>query len=116
MARTALSAQVIPNGLATASLITVTWTAADTTNDNAVPLTGREILLAQNTDTAPHNVTVSSVADPMGRTADITDAIPAGDVRVYGGFPTTGWLQEDGNLYFQADSNTVHFAVLQTQR
>lgn len=93
--------------------VAVTLTAADVTNLNQFPWTGREVVVAQNTDTAAHTITITSVADERGRLGSISnEAIAAGVVRVYGPFSAQGWRQTDGNVYLQADSALVKFGVI----
>lgn len=112
MPRTTLTPINTPDSYATAG-VALTWTGADVANGNQFQATGREILLARNTDTLSHNVSVTSVADPYGRTGNITnDAIAAGAFRVYQQFPITGWMQSDGYVYLNGDHATIQFAVL----
>lgn len=93
----------------------ITLEAADTTNQNRVKLTGREILIANNTDTADHNITITSTEDDLGRTEDIaSETIAAGNHKVFGPVRLEGWIQSDGYLYFEADNSSVEFAVLRT--
>lgn len=48
--------------------LTITYAACDNTNGNSFIGTGQEVLLVQNSDTAAHTFTVTSVADSLGRT------------------------------------------------
>lgn len=102
------------SGAPAAGSLDLVETAADTTNFEATPISGNEILLAHNTDTATHHITVTSAPDERGRSGDITSyAIAAGKIAAFSlvnGAP--GWRQSDGNLYYQADDITVKFAVL----
>lgn len=113
MPRTALTVTTIPSPYGGAG-VAVTMDAADTSNQNRVPLTGREIIIAQNTGGAPYTVTVTSVDDRYGRSEDISaESIAAGAIRVYGvGLALEGWQQTDGNLYLQASNAAVKFGVL----
>jgi hypothetical protein len=90
--------------------------ASDSVNGNSFPLTGHEVLLLRNTDTSDHHVTISSAPDPLGRTSDIESYdIPSGTTAVISFLGLTGisgWVQDDGNLYFQTDSNTIKASVL----
>jgi hypothetical protein len=47
--------------------LTITFTACDATNGNSYAATGQEVVLVQNTDSATHTFTITSVADPLGR-------------------------------------------------
>lgn len=113
MARTSLTPVSAPGSYAAAGTV-FTWTAADATNGNAFTLTGKQLVLAYNSDTAAaHSVTVTSVADEYGRTGNITaDSIAIGAYKMYGPFKLPGWLQTDGNLYISADDALILFAVI----
>ena len=47
--------------------LTITPVAMDASNGNSFVATGKEVLLFQNTDSATHTITITSVADPYGR-------------------------------------------------
>lgn len=113
MPRTDLTVTSVPAAYAAAG-VAVTMTAADTSNLNSHTLTGRELLIAHNTGASPYTITITSAADPFGRTKDITaESIAAGDIRVYGcGQALLGWLQTDGKLHFQASNAAVKFGIL----
>lgn len=113
MARTALTKTTIPSPYAGAG-VAATMTAADTSNKNSFPLTGREIVIAYNSGASSHTVTVTSVDDRYGRSEDISaEAIAAGAIRVYGvGLALEGWQQTDGSLYLEANHAEVKFGVL----
>lgn len=100
------------------AFITLTATAADATNFEKMPFTGREILVAVNTNSGStaRSVTVTSVASPItGRTGDITVSIPAGAYRMIGPLAVEGFRQSDGYLYFQATHAEVKYlAILET--
>lgn len=118
MARTPIVKSPVPGAFAVAGAAP-TVQAADVGNMNSFVLTGNEVVLAVNTDTATHTVTVSSMPDQEGRVADITaDVVPAAvggksGFRVYQRFPLNGYEQADGNLYLQSNSALVFFIVLQ---
>lgn len=114
MARTVLPKTLIPSDVGLTAGTTIVFTAADVPNLNSFPLTGSELIIARNSDTASHNVTVSSAPDASGRKQDIAlDPIPAGGFKVYARTPAVGWRQSDGNLYLAADNALVLFAILQ---
>lgn len=92
----------------------LTLTAADTVNKEQIALTGKEVIIVQNTGGVGYTYTVTSAADPYGRTLDITAAaIAAGAIHVLGPFSgLTGWIQPaDGKLYFEASNVAVKFGV-----
>jgi hypothetical protein len=115
MARTAIAGQAAPGctGAGVTGLI-LTQTAADTGNNNSTPSTGKELLVAYNSDGAnTYTVTVTSVADPLGRTGDISAfSIAHGKIAIFGPFQQTGWRQPDGNLYYQANNAAILFSPI----
>lgn len=101
------------NGTIAADAADFVWTAADVSNSNSATLTGREMLLVQNTGGSAYTVTVTSVADDLGRTGDITTySLAAGDFAVFGPFPMRGWRQSGSKLYFAGSNAAVKFVVL----
>jgi hypothetical protein len=91
----------------------LTQLAADTVNKEEVVITGKELVLAQNSDVGAHTVTITSVADNLGRTKDIAAvSLAAGELRIFGPFGLEGWRQSDGFLYFEANHATIKFSVL----
>jgi hypothetical protein len=93
-----------------------TWTAADVANGNSFASTGREVVLANNTDSGSHHVTMTSSADPiLGRTKDITSVSVAAGAYVELGMPqVSGWQQSDGTVHLSADDATMKFLILRT--
>lgn len=84
----------------------------DATNGNSYPMTGREILVISNPDTVSHTVTISSVADHLGRTADITTyAVPAGEIHTIIMDTLEGWIS-GGLLLMSGSSALVKVGVL----
>ena len=97
----------------TAHSADLTLQAADISAYNSAPSSGNDLIIADNTDVGAQTVTITSYADREKRTGDIaTYSIDAGKIAVFGPFPKQGWMQADGNLYFQASSVNVKFAVL----
>lgn len=113
MARTDLTINSAPGSYPTAGVV-LTLDAADAVNLNSFSMTGRELLVAFNSDTAVHTVTISSVADEKNRTGDITaESIAAGAYAVYGPFKNkAGWAQATGKLFVAANDATVKFCVI----
>lgn len=88
------------------------WTAADTSNHEQVTMTGDEVFLVHNTGATSHTYTITSTADPYGRTGDISGVtIAAGAIHGIGPLGIEGWRQTDGKLYFQANHAEVKWAV-----
>ena len=76
-------------------------------------MAGNDLLIVRNEDASSHNIVVTSAADAMGRTKDISEAIAAGVWKVYGPFrKLTGWQQSTGVLYLEADDANVEFAII----
>ena len=109
--RAALTPQSLPASWATA-LTAMTFAASDSSNGNSFPATGREILVAYNTDVGAQTVTISSVADVEGRTGDCVLAMTASTYAFSPLLPLNGWRQSDGNIYITTTSNNIKLAVV----
>jgi hypothetical protein len=91
-------------------------TAMDASNGNSFVATGREILLFQNTDSVAHTVTVTSVADALGRTdaslttysLSATPGLSAIEMKYL-----AGWLESNGSDFLVTSSALVKVCVLQ---
>ena len=103
-------------GQPAANSLNFTFTACDASNGNSFPLTGRDILLIENTDMgASHTVTITSVADQLGRTQDVTAySLAAGPTYAAYSFrgASQGWKQTDGTVHLTCSASTVSFAVI----
>ncbi|HEX4381244.1 MAG TPA: hypothetical protein VH022_14475 [Candidatus Acidoferrum sp.] len=101
-------------GAPAAGSLDITETAADTTNFEATPISGNELLFAHNTDVSAHTVTITSAPDERGRTQDISAySVGAGKIsclNLVNG--AKGWQQSDGKVYYQANDATVKFFVI----
>ena len=117
-ARTDITVQTIldPNGTIGAGLADLTWTAADVANMNSFTMTGKETVYVWNTDVGAHTCTLTSAADQLGRTKDITSySVGASKISVFGPFATLGWRQSTGKFFLQANDATVKFAIVRGQ-
>lgn len=117
MARTLIAVQAPPGSYPvlplTALAAQFVLTVADIVNFNAAVVTGREILLVQNTAAGAGTVTVTSIVDTLNRVGDITAySLPANSFAILGPFSLSGWKQADGNLYFAGSAVTILFAVI----
>ena len=114
MPRTSLVAAVTAKPAAWSTTGTVvTMTAIDTGNGNSVPATGNDFLIVQNSGGSPYTFTLTSVADPQGRTGDVAAAsMAAGEVRIFGPLPSMGWQQSDGALYFTANNAAIKVGII----
>ena len=117
MARTALPIVTPPGSYPALPLAALaaalTFTAADATNFNNFPSTGREALVIQNTGAGAGTITVHSVSDSLKRTGDITAySVPAAGFAILGPFSQAGWLQSDGTIWVDASATTMLLAVV----
>ncbi len=105
-------------GSISAGDLTLAFVGADTSNGNSFKLTGREVLLAYNSDASAHHLTITSTADSRGRSADISSYSIATLTHAAFSFlsGTEGWEQTDGTAHILADDATVKLAVLYLQR
>lgn len=112
MPRTALTKTPAPGPYASAGAA-LTMSPADTVELNEFIAQGKDLVIAHNTGATPHTVTITSAPDPYGRTGHIAaEAIPAGQIRIYGPLEIAGWMQPDGRIYLQSDSAEVRFGVV----
>jgi hypothetical protein len=95
--------------------LTIPMTAMDAVNGNSFAATGREVLLFQNTDSSSHTITITSVADSLGRTdASLTSySIPANGIVAIEMKSLVGWLQSSSLVFLSTSSALVKMAVLQ---
>jgi hypothetical protein len=112
MARQTHVAQDAPGSYPTVG-VALTFTAADVANKEELTMTGQELLLALNTGVGAQLVTIETVANQRGRTADITaDSLAAGAMHCYGPFTNKSGWEQAGKLLFEADAVDVEFAVV----
>lgn len=110
---TPVAGKSVNNGAISANGADVALTAADATNKQEATITGRELILAYNSDSGAHTVTFTSIADDLGRTGDITSySVGAGEFALFGPFTLKGWQQSNGKVYFEANDATVKFLVI----
>jgi hypothetical protein len=104
----------IDNYAVLAGDLALTFTASDTTNGNSFPATGKEILLIQNTDAAPHTFGVASVTDSLGRTDTSLSSysVAASTIAAIQMSQIGGWIQSNGNINLTSTSNLLKFAVI----
>lgn len=117
MAATSIAAYTPPALTAAigAGAAKITQTVADVANGNSCVLTGREMILVDNTGASPYTFTVTSTADQIGRTGDIAAySVPAGEKHLFGPFPLNGWKQSGATptLLFSASNASVKFTVI----
>lgn len=97
--------------------LTIPFTACDTVNGNSYTAVGSEILLVQNTDSSTHTFTVTSVADPYGRTdSSLTTYTVAVSPAIVGVQmkQLQGWVGPGNAIGLTCSSALLKFAVLRT--
>jgi hypothetical protein len=113
MARTTLTIQQLvgpyPDPL---NLTNLTFAAADVANMNDFVFTGRELIIARNTDASTRNVTLTSIKDDLNRVGNVTRALLTNEFAIFEALKLSGWLQSDGKFYLQADHANVLFAIV----
>ena len=86
--------------------------AADVGNSNSFAPSGDDILIVQNSGASPYTFTLSSAADALNRTGDITSySLAAGVVSIFR-VKSMGWVQSDGKVYLAASNAAIKFAVI----
>jgi len=116
-ARTAVTPVTVKGpypGTVNAGDLAFTFTAADIVNQNSFAAAGNEVLIVQNTDVGSQTITLTTRPDNFGRSSDIsTYSLGASTFAAFNFHnANNGWVQADGNVYFQASSANVKFAVL----
>lgn len=111
MARVTITPIDVPSAYADDS-VAGSWTPSDAGLKNQILLTGREILICRNAGSTTRAITITSVADEMNRTNDVTHSLGSGAFRVFPFFKLDGWRQSDGYLYFEAAHAEVEWMVL----
>jgi len=113
LARTDLTKTIAPGHYASQGQ-SITFEAGDAVNGNQFTATGKELVIAHNTDGATaYAITIHSTPDPYNRTGDIEGYnIPAGGYAVLGPFPRIGWMQSDGKVYIDVENAAIELAVI----
>lgn len=98
----------------TANSADLTFTAANPTDKEQVAASGKDLILVWNTHAAnPYTVSFDSVKDEKNRVGDIDAySIGAGEIACFGPFKQAGWMQSDGNIYFEAENAAIKYAVI----
>ncbi len=112
---TTLTVQQAPSVYSTisAGAATVTMVAGDVSNGNDFVSSGDEEIILNNTGVSAYTVTVTSVADSLGRTKDIaTYSIAAGAIARFGPFPPHGWKDANGKIKFTVSNALVYVGVV----
>lgn len=97
MAETALTTTT-PAGRYDTAGVAVTMADVDTVNGNKFTAEQDVLLLVHNTGASPQTMQVTSQPDrKTGRTGHISQAIAAGEIRIFR-FGTDGWSDENGQI------------------
>lgn len=97
-----------------ANALDITFTAADVANKNSISFgsAAEMLILMHNGGASPYTVTITSVADELGRTGDIeTYSLAAGEYAAFR-VQRPGWVQSDGALYLEASNASVELAAI----
>lgn len=91
--------------------------ACDATNGNSFPVTGQEVLFVYNSGASPYTFTVSSVADPFGRTdTSLTNySVAAGGFAMIELKFLIGWQQTGQVIYTTCSNVALKFAIVRWQ-
>lgn len=104
-----------PFDVVTAGLITFAFTAGNAGGDT-ISITGRELLIIQNTGVGARTFTITSIVDEKNRTGDITAySLAAGEFAYFTGGLTNspGWRNVSTGLLAITPSHAeVKYAVL----
>lgn len=117
MPRVTLNRQVplgpYPTLPVSAGTMTLTETAADTTNKEQFTPSGDDLIIAHNTGASARTITITSVVDEKKRTGDVSAySIAAGGIALFR-ITKPGWMQTDGKIYIEANNAEVKWAVVQ---
>lgn len=100
----------------TANSADFTWTAGATGGGDTIACTGRQIILAYNSDGVnPYTLTITSVDDEQNRSGSITTySLAAGEYAAFGCGLTNqqGWKQTNGNINVVVSNVAVKWAIL----
>jgi len=112
MAETALT-KTTALGSYQSATTTLTMTAADVGNQNSFVASGKDLVILHNTGGAPYTVTITSVADPYGRSGSLSAvAIAAGAYKIFGPMALVGWEQTAGTILVGASNALVFIGVV----
>lgn len=109
------SPAAILSGAPAADALDATFTAIDTSNGNQTLNNGQLMLIFYNSHASTaYTFTVSTVADDLGRTGDITTySLAAGEYAVVGPIPTKGYTQSNGYIYYTASNAAIKVLPVQ---
>lgn len=106
-----LTPQTIPTAY-DQTLDVLTFAALSAAEDDTFQATGREILIFRNDDAGAVTVTITSTADPQGRTGDTTLAAGAAAYTISQLFPRVGWAAAAGTISIVCTNASMFVAIL----
>ncbi len=96
-----------------ADALDLVMTAGDASQLNQFLLDGPGILVVQNTGVGARTFTITSVADGLNRTGDVTAfSMAAADISVFKIDNVAGWRQTDGYLYITPSHAEIKFGFI----
>jgi hypothetical protein len=99
-------------GTVAANALDFVYTTADNVNFDQFAFTGRELIIVRNTTGGALTVTFESVADPQGRTSDITTySVGAAEQAVFWVGNLVGW-NNAGQFFMRSSAATMDYAVI----
>jgi hypothetical protein len=92
----------------------ISLVAIDQSSNGYYVTTGKEMVLAVNSDASPQTITITSQALPTyARTGDITAySIGAGETALLGPFPVSGWADTNGRINISTSDAAVLVAAI----
>ena len=100
-------------GSISANAADITWTAVDVSNGNRFVPSGRDLILFYNSHASnAYTCTVTSAADELGRTLDVTYTLQAGEVGCFGPYQQLGWRQSDGYVYITGENAAMKVCII----
>lgn len=111
MARVSISINALLGGYAGVGVAS-TFQAGDASLGNTFPMMGGEIVIARNVGVVSRTITMKSISDPFGRTGDLSEALAAGQYKVFGPFNTPGWRQSGADFWIDVSHADVEILVL----
>jgi len=115
MPRSTLDVQVRPHATMNipAGTVTLTMTPGDPANGHQFSVTGRELLIAQNTETSPKWVKLTAAADAFGRAGNTGNyAIAPGAIAVFAVSPMNVWAHQGNVAYVDVEHAGVLLAAV----
>lgn len=109
---TPVSLNVLPSAGVVSPALNAAFVASDSLNGNEFLASGSDLIFIYNSDVAPQNFSIKSVADQYGRFADITNYVLAPGTYAQVVVTTASiFIQTDGNIYLNSSANTIQYFI-----